>query len=273
MGAARVTFGFRSPSNILTARDGYFYATVTAGWGVSLLGQRAGACMMRTRDVAAPASWRAWGGAAFDVDLSVSPYAHPGLDPAQHVCAPFTNATYLTLAWSTLYNAYLLFGTTGGDDAAGWSFALSDDLISWRDWAPVAAAGHIAPAGDGKLTPSGAPFSGRFVQPVGGGPQVWWEDDARTVKRPVGACTPCPGVDACGNITRIPEAEWAALANASQTAAAGSTTPRGLPPSTTPRSWTTRRRPRPTLTSSAPLQRSSSLQTCASAQKKRQAAA
>ena len=52
LGAARVTFGFRSPSNIIKARDGFFYATVTAGWGVSLLGQQAGACMMRTRDVA-----------------------------------------------------------------------------------------------------------------------------------------------------------------------------------------------------------------------------
>lgn len=216
LGAAGITFGFRSPSNILKARDGYYYATVTAGWGTSMLGQQAGACMLRTRDVTDPASWRAWGGAAFDVDLSVSPYAHPSLDPAQHICVPFTNSTYMTLAWSTLYNAYLLFGTTGGDDGAGWSFALSDDLIAWRDWTPVDTSGYIAPAGDGKLTPSGAPFTGRFVQPVGGGSQVWWEDAARTIKRPVGSCKPCPGIDACSNITHIPAAEWAALTNASQ---------------------------------------------------------
>ena len=55
-GAARVTFGFRSPSNIIHARDGFFYATVTAGWGASLLGQQAGACMLRTRDVVDPTS-------------------------------------------------------------------------------------------------------------------------------------------------------------------------------------------------------------------------
>ena len=40
-------------------------------------GQELGTCIMRTRDLTDPASWRAWGGAGpddFTVDLSTTPY-------------------------------------------------------------------------------------------------------------------------------------------------------------------------------------------------------
>ena len=55
--------------------------------------QAAGTCMMRTRDLTDPASWRAWNGSAFSVSLSQSPYEYPDLDPSLHVCVPFSSIT------------------------------------------------------------------------------------------------------------------------------------------------------------------------------------
>ena len=75
-GINSVLFGFRSPSNIIGSRsgDGFYYAFVTAGWGLHVpnaAGQAPGACLMRTRELTRPSSWRAWGGASFNVSLAV----------------------------------------------------------------------------------------------------------------------------------------------------------------------------------------------------------
>ena len=64
-----------------------------------------------------------------------------------HVCQPTINFTYPSLLWSTHFNQYLLLGTTGGHDHAGWSFQLSDDLIHWSpptalDTSSLAATGR-----------------------------------------------------------------------------------------------------------------------------------
>jgi hypothetical protein len=40
---------------------------------------------------------------------------------------------------------------------------------------------------------------------------VWWEDPSGTVKRQVYACTPCPGVDACGTVVTVPDGTIEAL--------------------------------------------------------------
>jgi hypothetical protein len=85
--------------------------------------------------------------------------------------------------------------------------------MSWTSPIAVSLAGFIAGAGNASITPTGLPLPGRFVQRTdrGGDPQVWWEDDAHTIKRRVGACEPCPGVNACGSIVAIPDAEFDAL--------------------------------------------------------------
>jgi hypothetical protein len=215
IGAAGQSYGFRSPSSIVAGRGplaGWFFATVTAGWGRgSFRGQPDGACMMRTRDLTNPSSWRAWGGAGFDVALSASPYAPgPPPDPAAHICAPFTNSTYLTLAWSSLYGAYMAFGTAGGNDHGGWAFSLSADLISWGAWTPVDVGAFIAPAGNGTVVPTGKALTGRFVKRAID-PEVWYENFERTERRAVGSCTPCPGVPACANLTVITDAEFNGL--------------------------------------------------------------
>jgi hypothetical protein len=138
--------GFRSPSNIVAGQgklEGWFYATVESGWGapgkenaceqfVDPLGlQHFCGCMMRTRDLTDPHSWRAWDGAAFSVGLFATPWDQPAPDPAKHVCQPTINMTYPSILWSTFYSKYIILGTTGGNDHDGWSFQLSDDLITW----------------------------------------------------------------------------------------------------------------------------------------------
>ena len=220
-------FGFRSPSGIVAARDGsgFFYATVSAGWdnsGDSVYGQTSGACMMRTRDLTDPQAWRAWGGSAFNVSLGLaaSPYANPGVDPAQHRCIPFTRITYATLAWSSLYNAYMMFGTNQGDDNGGWVFqlaadlALAGDAAGWSTPTVLDTQGFVSGGGNASITRLPGNLTGRFVQRKdhGADPQVWYEDAQKSVKRRVGACTPCPGVDACGSLVQIPDAEFDALA-------------------------------------------------------------
>ncbi len=66
-----------SPSNIV-AHDGWLHAFVFAE---ALGAQRRGACLMRTRDMTDPTSWRAWDGRGFAVRFA-DPYAEPGVDPA-----------------------------------------------------------------------------------------------------------------------------------------------------------------------------------------------
>ena len=118
--------GFRSPSNIVAgqgALTGWFYATVTSGWGapggesacdqfVDPLGlQRFCTCMMRTRDLTDPHSWRAWDGEGFGASLFATPFDTPAPDPAKHVCVPTINMTYPSLLWSTHYSKYIVLGT------------------------------------------------------------------------------------------------------------------------------------------------------------------
>src|SRR4029079_6441824 len=84
-------YGYFAPSNIIrkpgTAVDdpspatGYFYAMPYAeAYGV----QEKGVCVMRTRNLAKPDSWRAWDGTGFNVQF-INPYVNPG-PPEQHVC-------------------------------------------------------------------------------------------------------------------------------------------------------------------------------------------
>ena len=219
LGAAGQSYGFRSPSSIVAGRGaqaGYYFATVTAGWGRGdFQGQVDGACVMRTRDLTDPGAWRAWGGVDFNVSLNASPYGSGAKPvPGDHICTPFTNMTYISLVYSSLYSAYLAFGTNGGDDHGGWGFFLSPDMESWGTFIPVATTPWLSPSGNGTVTrnPS-SNLTGRFVQRQDheGDPQVWWEDAERRVKRRVGACEPCPGVDACGSLVQIPDAEFDGL--------------------------------------------------------------
>ncbi len=128
--------GYFAPSNVVRAGNGYFYAFVRAEEkGL----QQFGACLMRTRNLSDPASWRGWNGSAFAVQFR-SPYIGT-LNPAQHVCAPVDFLSIGTITESLTYNTYLkkwmLLGNSVGDPAfnkpPGVYYSLSDDLLNWTN--------------------------------------------------------------------------------------------------------------------------------------------
>jgi hypothetical protein len=136
--------GYQTPSNIVRAGDGYFYAMFRAE---SKSAQLAGTCLMRTRDLSDVTSWRAWNGSGFVVRFR-NPYLAGTFNPANHVCAPVDPLSIGTLSESLTYNTYfrkwMLVGNSVGDEAhnkpPGVYYALSDNLLEWTDAALLMAA-------------------------------------------------------------------------------------------------------------------------------------
>ena len=135
--------GYFSPSNIVRSGDGYFYAMIRAqpkGF------QQLGTCLMRTRDISDPTSWRAWNGSGFSVQFR-NPYLST-LTPSQYVCAPVDFNSIGTITESLTYNTYfkkwMLVGNSVGDPAhnkpPGVYYALSDDLLNWTNVTLLMAA-------------------------------------------------------------------------------------------------------------------------------------
>lgn len=76
-------------------------------------------------------------------------------------------------------------------------------------------AGFLHNGGNATITPPPpGPVPGIFIIRATGSDEVWWLDPAGSSKRPVGSCTPCPGVNACKNVTRVPDAAFDRIANA-----------------------------------------------------------
>ena len=115
----------------------YFYS-------ISLIGaigdQNAGACMMRTRDVTDPSSWRGWDGTGFGVHFR-NPY-YENLRPAiVNTCEPVSYENILAMSrsitFNTVLNKFVLTGSAVQFDPAqsrnvfGFYFSLSDDLVNW----------------------------------------------------------------------------------------------------------------------------------------------
>lgn len=128
--------GLFAPSNIVE-RDGWFYAMVFAeGIGA----QKRGVCLMRTRDLGDPASWRAWDGRGFTVRF-VDPYAAGGADPASHVCAPlpakslpFTVTSLVRHGGTGLWVAVMAGRRAerkGAEPVSGVWTSTSPDLVTW----------------------------------------------------------------------------------------------------------------------------------------------
>jgi hypothetical protein len=130
--------GFFGPSNIVYhPGDGHYYVlfrveeTGAQPWGV---------CVMRTNNLADPASWRAWDGQGFTIAF-IDPYRATAFDPAAHTCAPVSRQEIgrmsRSVTYNTFYSRFLLVGTAGNLDpttgaaSAGIYYSLSDDLIHW----------------------------------------------------------------------------------------------------------------------------------------------
>jgi hypothetical protein len=121
------------PSNIVhNARDGYYYAFL------NLKQEKPGQpltvnhdCLIRTKDLADPRSWRAWsGGTSFDTTF-IDPYRSTA-DPDAHLCkgvAADVLGDFVpgSLTFNTVANQWLFVGISGG----GFFYSLSPDLIHW----------------------------------------------------------------------------------------------------------------------------------------------
>ena len=138
-------YGIFEPSNIIRARrpgEGvtYFYVLVhVEDYPRPGPVQHVGVCLMRTRDLAAPATWRAWGGTAFDVRFA-NPYTETPA-PAAHACKPVAFDAIEKMNSSLTYNwhlrRYVVVGMSSTYEAAqhrtvsGFYYATSKDLVSW----------------------------------------------------------------------------------------------------------------------------------------------
>jgi len=128
--------GVFTPSNIVSGPDGAFYVLVR----VRDPGRERGTCLLRSRHVGRPRSWRAWNGAGFTGRFR-NPYrARPrGGIP----CVPVGQGSIAEMAESLTYNTalgrYLLVGLAPpgansiGPKARGIYFSTSPDLIHWSE--------------------------------------------------------------------------------------------------------------------------------------------
>jgi hypothetical protein len=127
--------GYSASNIVRRAADGYYYTMVNA---LAYQAQQYGTCVMRTRDLSDPTSWRAWDGSAFTVRF-INPNLEPSLPPAEHVCAPVAlsqlGAMNQNLSFSTYFHKFILIGTefdpVTKDTVPGFYYSLSDDLIHW----------------------------------------------------------------------------------------------------------------------------------------------
>jgi hypothetical protein len=131
-------YGIFQPSNVVrNEADGYYYVLVR---GELYKDQPRGTCLLRTRDLSRPDSWRAWDGDGFDVQF-VNPYnpAAAAADPAQHVCSAvdFEDIGGMTqsLTYSTYLKKWVLVGvmTTPRLKSGGIYYSVSDDLLNWSN--------------------------------------------------------------------------------------------------------------------------------------------
>jgi hypothetical protein len=119
--------GYFNPSNIVKASDGFYYALLPA---TPAPGAPGGTCIMRTRTLDDPSSWRAWNGSAFALAMT-SPYA----GPAPAACAiVITTVQMSSFTYNTYLQRYVAVGDNGFDDTGfrcGPGISLSSDLVRW----------------------------------------------------------------------------------------------------------------------------------------------
>jgi hypothetical protein len=130
--------GYFNPSNIVE-RGGWYYVMFYAE---AESAQARGTCLMRTRDLADPAGWRAWDGRDFTVRFE-DPYRTVLRAPERHVCAPvapdrLTNLV-TSLARHEASGLYIALSAgwrapePGADKVTGVFAATSPDLIHWSE--------------------------------------------------------------------------------------------------------------------------------------------
>lgn len=140
--------GYFSPGTIVKSKDGFFYSTMFAN-SKPPMQQKYGLCVMRTKNLLNPKSWRGWNGSSFSVQFA-DPYA-AGFDPAtafSHLCTPTSlpqiGFMHESLVWSTYFESWMLVGSTAVNKSAfGFWFSLSSDLIHWNDRVLIRTVPHV----------------------------------------------------------------------------------------------------------------------------------
>ncbi len=124
--------GYLAPSNIVHGPGGYYYALFRVV--LYLQDWFGGACVMRTKTLDDPASWRAWDGSGFNLPMT-SPYV---TGTPTEVCAvlqtpagPLMHVTD-SLTYNTYLERYMLVSEWNAG-VCGWHFSLSSDLVHWSD--------------------------------------------------------------------------------------------------------------------------------------------
>ena len=111
--------------------DGYYY-TISGDVIAPRNGEQEKSynCLMRTKDLANPTSWRGWDGDKFAITF-VDPYREPTDPVSAHVCEPLDipgQSNNLALSWNTFLKRWLIvYQNPGG----GYWFTTSPDLTSW----------------------------------------------------------------------------------------------------------------------------------------------
>lgn len=113
-----------NPSNIIAGPDGYYYSMFLSIPNPNNVNDQ-GSCVMRTRTLADPTSWRAWGGSDFDVRMQ-NPYT--GAVTAQ--CKPVTLGMNPSLSFNTYFKQYIAVAAVAWP-TCGVYFTLSPDMVHW----------------------------------------------------------------------------------------------------------------------------------------------
>lgn len=124
------------PSNIVKSPiDDYYYALLELD--IVRSGEDSwfqGTCVMRTKNLADPKSWRAWDGEAFNMRF-INPYLEPDAVPEEHTCQIVPVSTFgalsYNLTYSTFFEAFMAVGHVVNHPVTGFYFSLSEDLIQW----------------------------------------------------------------------------------------------------------------------------------------------
>lgn len=128
-------YGTLEPSNILKAKDGYYYQVARVD---DYKSTNQWLCLNRTDNLSDPTSWRAWDGTGFNMQY-ISPYKEPDADPSKHLCEPLspdeTGLMSQSLTYNTVLDRYVLLGLSAdhinGREVWGIYYAFSEDLIHW----------------------------------------------------------------------------------------------------------------------------------------------
>jgi hypothetical protein len=143
-----VPSGYMSPSNIVKGPDGAYYALIRSVPDPAD-GTKDGTCVMRTPDLAQPASWRSWDGNGFN-SVFVDPYsvdAGTVIAACAQVSRNQIGSMHESLTYSTFFQAWLLVsatvrtgevllpdgGPSGPGPICGFYASLSQDLVHWSE--------------------------------------------------------------------------------------------------------------------------------------------